>query len=205
MKLIDLTHTICRNTAVFPGDDPLQLEKVRTIEKDGYNDFSLTTGMHTGSHIDGPMHMIPDNHMISELPLEMFAGKGVIIDVRGELLIEFRESYRSIIQPESIVLFFSGSDDNFGKPGYFANYPDISEELGRFLVQIKVKMVGLDWPSPDHHPHIIHQLLLSNNILVLENLTNLDQLISQPNFEVYAFPLKIEADSSIVRAVAIVT
>ena len=202
MRLIDLTHTIHRNIAVFPGDDPIQLEQIRTIEIGGFNNYRLTTGMHVGTHIDGPMHTTSDSRMMAELPLEMFTGKGVLIDVRGEKQIEFRESFRTIIQPESIVLFYSGLDQHFGEPEYFTNYPDISEELARFFAKQKVKMIGLDWDSPDHHPYPIHDILFKSNVLILENLTNLDQLLDETNFEVFAFPLKIEADSSIVRVVA---
>ena len=202
MKLIDLSHSIHRNIAVFPGDDPIQLEQVRNLERDGFSDFRLLTGMHIGTHVDGPMHMTSDVRMIAELPLELFTGKGVLIDIRGEKLVEFRESYRTIIQPESIVLFHSGLDHNFGEPGYFTNYPDISEGLARFLADQHVKLIGIDWVSPDHHPYLIHEILFKGNVLILENLTNLDQLLGIADFEVFAFPLKIEADSSIVRAVA---
>ena len=110
MKLIDLTHTICSGIAVFPGDDPVLLDQIRTLEKDGFNNFRLSTGMHVGTHIDGPMHMTSDTRLMADLPIEMFAGKGVLIDVRGEMIIEYRESFRKIIRPQSIVLFYSGMD-----------------------------------------------------------------------------------------------
>ncbi|MCX6238914.1 MAG: cyclase family protein [Bacteroidia bacterium] len=202
MKLIDLTHTIQPNIPVFPGDDPVQLEQIRTLERDGFNNFRLSTGMHVGTHIDGPMHMTSDTKMMAELPLEMFAGKGVLIDVRGEQKIEFRESFRTMIQSGDIVLFYSGSDTIFGTPQYFTDYPDITEELALFLADQRVKIIGLDWVSPDHEPYPIHDILFKNNILILENLTNLGQLLHATYFEVFAFPLKIKADSSIVRVVA---
>jgi kynurenine formamidase len=202
MNLIDLTHTLHPNIAVFPGDDPVQLEQIRTLERNGFNNFRLSTGMHVGTHIDGPMHMTSDTRMMAELPLEMFAGKGVLIDVRGEGQIEFHENYRKIIQPGSIVLLYSGLDTIFGTPPYFNDYPDITEVFARFLAEQRVKMVGLDWVSPDHDPYAIHDILFKSNVLILENLTNLDQLLHETNFEVFAFPLKIEADSSIVRVVA---
>ncbi len=66
-------------------------------------------------------------------------------------------------------------------------------------------MIGLDWASPDHEPYPMHQILLRNNILILENLTNLNLLLSEPVFEIFAFPLKINADSSLVRVVARIT
>ena len=202
MKLIDLTHTIHRNIAVFPGDDPVQLDQIRTLESNGFNNFRLSTGMHVGTHIDGPKHMTSDTRLMAYLPLEMFAGNGVLVDVRGEEKIEFRESFRTSILPDSIVLFYSGMDLHFGEADYFTNYPDISEELARFLADQHVKIVGLDWVSPDHDPYLIHDILFKSNVLILENLTNLDQLLHETNFEVFAFPLKIEADSSIVRVAA---
>ena len=202
MKLIDLTHTIHRSIAVFPGDDPIQLKQIRTLERDGFNNYRLSTGMHVGTHIDGPKHMTTDTRLMAGLPLEMFTGKGVLIDVSGEETITFRESFRASIQPESIVLFYSGMDHHFGEADYFTTYPDMSEELARFLTDQHVKIVGLDWVSPDHEPYPIHDILFKSNVLILENLTNLDQLLHETSFEVFAFPLKIEADSSIVRVVA---
>jgi kynurenine formamidase len=202
MRYIDLTHTLHQDIAVFPGDDPLLIDQVRTLGRDGFNDYRLSTGMHVGTHIDGPKHMTIDDRMICHLPLDRFAGKGVLIDVRGEQQIEYRDEFQNAIQTDDIVLFYSGLDKYFGTPQYFTDYPDISEGLARFLVGRQVKIVGLDWDSPDHEPYPIHKILLKNNILILENLTNLDQLLNVPNFEVFAFPLKIEADSSIVRAVA---
>jgi len=202
MILIDLTHIIHRNIAVFPGDDPTELDQVRTLAIDGFNNYRLSIGMHVGTHIDGPKHMTSDARLMADLPLEMFMGKGVLIDVRGEAKIEFRESFRAIIQPESIVLFYSGMDNHFGEVDYFTNYPDIAEELAFFLAEQHVKIVGLDWASPDHEPYPIHDILFKSNVLILENLTNLDQLLHETTFEVFAFPLKIEADSSIVRVMA---
>ena len=202
MKLIDLSHSLHKDFPIFPGDESVQLDQVRTIRLDGYTNFRLITEMHAGTHIDGPLHKIASTPLIARIALEHFTGKGVLIDVRGYTKIEFRETYRESISPESIVLFYSGLDQNIDNPEYFLSYPDISEELALFLVLQRVKIIGLDWASPDHHPYPIHEILLKNNILILENLTNLGQLLNETNFEVYAFPLKIEADSSLARAVA---
>ena len=202
MNLIDLTHSIRNNTPVFPGDELIGLDQIRSIENDGFTNFRLTSEMHVGTHLDGPLHKIAGATLIADLPPDRFTGNGILLDVSGETRIEFRESYRTQIPAESIVLFYSGLGMNFDEPDYFVTYPDFSEELAGFLVEKQIKMIGLDWCSPDHHPYPIHEILLGDNILILENLTNLDQLLNTPDFEIFAFPLKIEADSSPVRVVA---
>ncbi|MFW6281647.1 MAG: hypothetical protein ACOC1O_02480 [bacterium] len=60
----------------------------------------------------------------------------------------------------------------------------------------------MDLPSPDKYPFEIHKILFDNNILLIENLTNLSCLLSVSDFEIIAFPLKIKAEASIARVVA---
>ena len=86
---------------------------------------------------------------------------------------------------------------------YYEDHPVISKEMAEFLVRKKVKMVGFDMPSPDRSPYEIHSIFLNNNIFILENLTNLDKLIYEENFSVFAQPLKIKAEGSLVRAMAV--
>jgi kynurenine formamidase len=201
MKFIDLSHIISSELPVFPEDEPVSVSMNKEIERDGYTNFQLRTEMHVGTHVDGPMHLTIDQRFISEIPLDRFAGKGVLINVQGVERITLKEVESKKIESDRIVLFFSGFDKKFGTEEYFHNYPVFEEETIDFLVKQGVKMIGIDWFSPDRAPYPLHKILLENNILILENLKNLDQLIDK-DFEIFAFPLKIEADSSIVRAVA---
>jgi kynurenine formamidase len=201
MKFIDLSHSISSALPVFPEDQPVKLNKIKEISKDGYTNFQLCTEMHVGTHVDGPMHLTSDNQFISEIPLDRFTGEGVIFDVQRIDRIGLKNIDTAKIQPDQIVLFRSGMDIKYGEKEYFYNHPVFEEDLIYFLVKQRVKMIGIDWFSPDKEPYPFHKILLQNNILILENLTNLDMLIGR-DFEISAFPLKIKADSSIVRAVA---
>jgi kynurenine formamidase len=68
----------------------------------------------------------------------------------------------------------------------------------------KVKAVGFDSSSPDRYPYPVHGILFTNGVLIIENLTNLASLKEVVNFKVIALPLKIHADSSIARVIAVV-
>jgi len=201
LKLVDLSHLIEDSMPVYPGDPKTDLVQIKYLSSDEYNNHRLSIGMHSGTHIDSPMHLLDSYQHVSELPLASFTGEGCVLDVRNQPVIELKPEYDTTVKLNSIVLLYTGFDKYYGTKEYYENHPCMDIELCKFLIEKKVKMVGMDIPSPDIYPFEIHKFLLKNNIYILENLTNLDQLLDA-RFEVIAFPLRIKADSSITRAVA---
>jgi kynurenine formamidase len=201
-RFIDLSQMIVDQMPVYPGDTPTSLIQTKFFQSDGYNNHRLEMGMHAGTHIDGPMHMTESVEYVSNLPLEAFTGNGMILDVRNQPVIRMKREYEQLIKPEIIVLLYTGQDQLYGSEAYYHEHPVVDVDFCRFLVTKKIKMLGVDMPSPDRYPFLVHQILLENKILILENLTHLNQLLGAESFEVIAFPLKIRADGSMVRAVA---
>ena len=199
---IDLSFPMTDLMPVFPGDELPRLLKVNDFMRDGFNNFRMSTSMHTGTHIDGPMHLTQSEKFLNEISLEQCVGRGCILNAIGKNNIMLTTEYESIVQPQSIVLLYTGMSRLFGSKEYFTDYPTISRELAQLFVTQHVKMVCIDSPSPDRDPFEIHKLLLENNVLIAENLTNLDKLISDDIFEVIALPLNILADSSPARVIA---
>ncbi|MEQ8159478.1 MAG: cyclase family protein, partial [Mesotoga sp.] len=189
---------------VYPGDDATSLKRSRNLSIDGFNNHRLQISMHSGTHIDGPMHMSDSPLYIDQMPLEKFVGSGVLLDVRGQNEILLKEEYVDRIAERSIVLFWTGRDEIFGNREYFVENPFITEDFAKLLVEKKVKAVGFDSSSPDRYPYPVHGILFSNGVLIIENLTNLASLQGVVNFEVLTLPLKIHADSSIARVIAAV-
>lgn len=200
--LIDLTHNIQAGMPVYPGDEETVLLQTNHLQQDGYSNHLLTINMHAGSHIDGPMHLIESSRSMSDFPLDAFVGDGCLLDVSNETAIHCKEEYEQLIQPQHIVILYTGHSRFYGEPRYFADYPVLSTEFAELLIRKQVKMVGLDTPSPDQYPFEVHKLLFQHNILIAENLTNVDQLRNVPSFEIIALPLPIKADSSIARIIA---
>ena len=200
--LIDLSHPITSHIQVYPGDELPTLEKTNNITHEGFNNYRWSTGMHVGTHIDGPMHMTDSRQFIGDIPIVRCIGTGCLLNVVGEKIIIKKAEYESHIPPESIVVIYTGFEKKFGCEEYFREYPTISHELGQLLVDKHTKMVCLDTPSPDRHPHELHALLLKNRVLIAENLKNIDQLLNIKHFEIVAIPLRIHADSSPARIIA---
>ncbi len=202
MKLIDLSQNIESGMPVYPGDSDVKLLQTNVYIKDHYNNHHLEAGMHVGTHVDGPMHMTDVNKYVGDLSLDHFCGDGCIIHTRNEDIIKLKNEHLDIIKGKSIVLIHTGMDYCYGKENYYLKHPILDMSLCEVLVNNNIKMVGFDMPSPDRFPFSVHKYLLSNGVLILENLTNLEKIKEDDNFEVMAFPLKVKADSCMVRAVA---
>jgi len=200
MSIIDLSQPIVDKMPVFPGDADTSLVQTKFLESDFHNNHQLIISMHSGTHIDAPMHLTESDVYISQWPLDSFIGKGCLLDVRNRPEISAGEGCESI-QENSIVLLWTGHDGLYGSEEYYHNSPTVDPEFCKLLIRKNVKMLGLDAPSPDRYPFPVHKCLLGAGILIMENLTNLEKLEGK-DFELIAFPLKIQADGAMTRAVA---
>ncbi len=200
--LIDLSHSFNNRISVYPGDEPVKLEKFKDFTQDGFNNYRLTSSMHAGTHIDGPMHMSKSDRFIDDFPVDQFIGNGCLLNAAGMSNILCTPEFKSAIVPESIVLVYTGFGKQFGSDEYYRNHPVISMELAQHLVQTRSKMICLDIPSPDKAPYNVHTYLLKNSVLIAENLAGMEKLLTVKKFEIIALPLRLHTDSSPARIVA---
>src|SRR3989338_1203973 len=182
-KFIDLSQELSNETPVFPGDQKIEIKQEFTVKKDGFSLHSYSFSGHCSSHIDAPAHFIEDGKNLSQLPLDNFCGEGIVIPVENKDVIDIDILNNVSIKNSQIVLFYTGWAEKINSPKYFLNHPILNEKLAGRLSDLKVKMVGIDAPSPDKEPYPVHKILLSHGILILENLTNLDKLTN--NFKIY--------------------
>jgi len=203
LQVIDLTHKFTASIPVHSCDEPASITKIRNLADNKYNDWKLSTGMHVGTHIDGPGHLTNSSMVMSDISIDKFVGEGCLIDARNKSIdIELLKGIH--LNENFIVLILTGFDKKFGTEEYFTKYPVLTPEFVQELARHKVKMVGLDFFSPDHYPFEVHKLLFENNILIIENLTNLESLVGVKKSTVVALPLKIATDSSLARVIAMV-
>jgi len=202
MRYIDLTHTFVADMPVYPGDPIPELVQVARLDKDGYTDYQVKTGLHVGTHLDAPLHMLAGGKKISDFPTDKFFGRGCLIDAREMAQIGAGLLAKSAAKKDNILLILTGCAQKYGQPEYYERYPEIDEDFARRAMALGIKMIGLDSPSPDRPPFPIHKLLLGQEILILENLTNLESLLGVSDFEILALPIKLQADAAPARVVA---
>ena len=202
-KIIDLTHTFTKSMLVHPYDDSPSIKKIRNLNTHSYNDSQLMSGMHVGTHIDGPGHLTDSELLMSDMDIDQFVGEGYLIDVRNQKLdVSLLKNMPA--KEELVVLILTGFDKKFGTKEYYQDYPVISTEFAQALVKFNIKMLGIDTFSPDAYPFPVHQILFKNNVLIIENLTNLECLLGVETFKIVALPIKTETDSALARVIAMV-
>ncbi len=225
MKIIDLSHIIHDDIQIYPGDPAPSIKRGLTHEKDYCHVDVLTLGSHTGTHIDAPFHFFKKGKKIDEFPVQRFVGDGVLIDVSAKsdrTLIEPEdvEAYRTEIADGDFVIFRTGRDRYFGTPRYYL-HPFLSPQGAQLLVKMGVSLVGIDalnidptyyeiteadtsaknLPDEEEYGYPVHDILLGNDLLIVENLCNLEKIRQIKG--IYSFlPLKLkDADGSPIRAI----
>lgn len=198
--VIDLSVAMDNRTPAYPGDPQFHAQSIGSFEHDGYEGHRIAMGTHTGTHIDAPSHMIQGGATLDQADVSQFIGRGQLIDAREGFSLQSVED--ADIQPGDIVLFHTGMSQKLYEPDYFTNYPVMTPEITDLLAQRGVKLVGVDTCSVDNVSGFpIHNQLLSRDILIIENLTNLSSLYGK-DFIVYALPLKLNLDAAPARVIA---
>jgi kynurenine formamidase len=201
-ELIDLTHTFDDQMPVYPGDPLPTITPVGRLEVDGYNDCCVCTGMHVGTHMDAPLHMIANGERVATIAPERFFGRGVLVDARGKSEVSAGLLDGVDLQAGDIVVVLTGWYHKFKGEDYYPAYPEIAPGFATRLVDAGVSILALDTPSPDRPPFAVHKILLGNGVLIIENLTNVEALLELRAFTITALPAKFDWEAAPVRVIA---
>ena len=208
IKIIDLTRKISNGTEGCPGDHVgLSVNQLARAESDGYN-FSVFTHLeaHCGTHVDSPLHFVAGGTDISSLPLVM--PPVVVISAKNREIGP--EAFAGVSTLSNCaVLIHTGWDREIGSKAYYKSSPYLTQAAAQHLVESKISILGIDFPSPDPidtQVYPVHHILLDAGIPIVEGLVGLDQLSDTDGKEyLVAFPIKVAGiEGSPVRAAVIV-
>ena len=214
-NIIDLTHPFDDSTPPFPGNPPVEVGILAAIPenhpagKPGYvNSCTFKTCVHTGTHMDAPFHFYRNHPTIDRIPLDRCMGRALLIGLsdiapNAEITPADLHPYQEQISEIRRVVLNTGWAIHWTKEMFFTDFPVITTEAAQFLVDCGTELIGIDTPSIDKAPNESHFIVLGNDTLIIENLTNLD-LIEEDVFHLIALPLKITGrDGSPVRVAAV--
>ncbi|MFW5829570.1 MAG: cyclase family protein [Planctomycetota bacterium] len=174
-RLIDISLPITAETPVWPGDEPVRIDTVRSPADGASCTVSrLHLGAHTGTHIDAPLHFLPEGGALSTISLERLIGSCRLIDCRGYTLID-AAAIVELGLPQGIKRLLLKTDNSRRQREgtvFFHDFVAISADGAEALRQLGVELVGIDGPSvaPFDACAPTHEILLSAGIVCLEGL-----------------------------------
>ncbi|GAB4454345.1 MAG: arylformamidase [Armatimonadaceae bacterium] len=202
MTIYDISMPVQAGTPVWEGDTPYRFNLTWQMSKgSSVNVGAVAMSTHTGTHVDAPLHFLPNAGTIGSLPLPPFLGPAVVADVRGKSVISIADLADYDFQATPRLLLRSDFWEDRSR--FPEAIPTLAPEVPSWLSAQGVCLVGVDVPSVDpldSKELPVHHALAAGNIAILESLDL--RHISPGNYTLIALPLSLtEADASPVRAV----
>jgi arylformamidase len=207
VRIFDVSVPVRAGMPVWPGDDAPTIRRASSIDEGAEANVSvLSMGVHTGTHIDAPLHFVRGARGVDRVPPEALYGPCVVVErlegghITGADVARLPEGARR-------ALFKTPNSRLWEDPGHEFDraYAALTEDAARELVRRDVALVGIDYLSiePYEAPgHPVHRILLQAGVVIVEGL---DLRGVEPGpYTLACLPVKLEgADGSPARALLI--
>jgi arylformamidase len=191
---IDISVPLHNGMVHWPGDPAFHIERALDQEKGDVATVSkMTLGVHTGTHMDAPLHFIRNARSIDEMPLDATVGRVRVIEIHDPKSIRRDELLGHGISAGERVLFKTvNSDHAWNSDQFDENFVFIAQDGARYLAEQRVLCVGVDYLSVggfrEDGPET-HHALLEAGIWIIEGLNLKD--IAAGDYELACLPLKL--------------
>ena len=207
MSVHDVSLRISTELPTWPGDPGVSITLTNSMARgDAANVTRLDLGVHTGTHIDAPLHFEPGGTGVDEISLDILIGPCRVFDVTT--LPEKID--RSDLEPLELtqvtrVLFKTRNSEWWrqGERQFQKSFVYLTAEAASYLVQHGVKLVGIDYLSIERFAssdHPTHHALLRHGVVIIEGL-DLSGIVAG-DYELIALPIKLkDGDGAPTRVV----
>lgn len=203
MKILDVTVPIRNGMVVYEGDPEVHLERFSAIAEGAVANLSrLDFGVHSGTHIDAPVHFIEGAPAAESLPLEWLMGPAHVVDATAVEGFLDDAALRGLDLPEGErrLLFKTPNSSLWERDEFVHEFVQLTGNGADYLVDRGVRLVGVDYLSvgdPD-----AHRSLLRAGVVAVEGL-DLREVEPGP-YRLVCLPLKIVgSDGAPARALLV--
>jgi arylformamidase len=158
MKIIDISWPISSEMTHYKDVQRVSFER---IQKEPYVlEHLLNMHTHTGTHVDAPLHFLPDGASIHHVHLDQLIGKCYVADLAHVADMITQEDVQELpIAKDDIVLFKTRNSLYAWNQPFEYQFVGVNSDAARWLVQKDIKCVGIDYlgierNQPNHETHI---------------------------------------------------
>jgi arylformamidase len=200
MKIYDVSVPLSAATTTYPGDPGIEIKKWLTLANgDPANVSLINFGLHSGTHVDAPAHFIEGGATVESLPLDSLVGEAQVVEASPDLKVIDEDFVTARCAPSSQRILFKTRNSAFwgnANQEFREDYTYIDPAAARRLVELGVKLVGIDYLSVEQYrstSFATHLALLSKGIVIVEGLDL--RAVPAGVYELFCLPLKIAGGS----------
>jgi len=194
MRIIDISMTIQPQMPTYKEKEdkrPVHSWASR-MPQDSANESVYRLNLHTGTHLDAPLHMMAGGKTTKEgLPLERLIVKAKVLNLSNVTQgIEKSDLVNFDIHSGDFILL--KTSNSFDERSGGAKFVFLKQSGAEYLAEKRVIGVGIDalGIERDQPGHPTHLALMEKDIIILEGLILRDA--APGNYLLIALPLKID-------------
>lgn len=173
--MFDISMTIRKDMLVYKGKDEIRprLTTIRDFNQGDAHESELQMNVHTGTHVDAPLHMLEDGENANLFFAENPFYKSKLLDLTEiEEKITAADLKEYNIEKNSFIILKTKNS----QPGFLEKTPEkfiyLAESGAEYLIDKNIKGVGIDTNGIERaqSEHPTHKKLLAEKIIILEGL-----------------------------------
>ncbi|WML47601.1 cyclase family protein [Neobacillus sp. PS3-34] len=201
MKIYDVTAPIFEGMPVYKNI-PEKQPKLETVTNGHVTESRLCLDVHTGTHIDAPLHMMNEGKTFETIPLEQLVRPAKVFDLT-EAAGKITKAHLEGLQIQKNDFILLKTKNSFDEEFNF-EFIYVAEDAAAYLVEIGINGVGVDGLGIERaqEGHPTHRALMSRDIIIMEGLRLKD--VDPGEYFMAAAPLKLQGtDASPARVILI--
>jgi len=190
---IDVSVPLHSGMVHWPDNPPIEVVRVMDIARgDPATVTRLSLGVHTGTHVDAPVHFLADGAGVDAISFDQLLGEARVVEVTDGPSIGAAQLRPVDPRPGERLLFKTRNSARCWQTDRFlSDYVYLSTEGAALLAERRVRTVGIDYLSIAGMEEGVptHRALLEHGICIIEGL---DLSSVQPgSYELLCLPLRL--------------
>lgn len=153
LRLYELSHVWGPEAPSYPGQADVAMRRAVKHSQHGVLAWNISTSMHTGTHMNAPLHMAQLSEDLAAIAPDKLFGNGVILNIpKGNwgLITAADLEAAQPVKENDIVVINTGWHHKYSDGlEYYGEAPGLTEDAAQWLIAKKVKIVAIDTPFID--------------------------------------------------------
>ncbi len=148
LQFVELSHEWDQRAPSYPGQADVKMVRGVKHAQHGVLAWRTTTVMHTGTHMNAPLHLIQKGADLAAIAPDRFFGNGTVLDVSKTnwevITAADLEEAKPAVQKGDIIVIVTGWHHKYSDSlEYYGEAPGLSKDAAEWLVKQDPKLVAV--------------------------------------------------------------